>query len=120
MMTSAMSYFAFIYFIVVLYPTIPYALATTQNVDKTFHIGYISGNRNKTTGKFEVFLPGLKIRYTRILLDNRLKAFILFKVIFTKYFSILFYFFPLISAAMNLAVDRINQENYFGNGAKLR
>ena len=62
---SAMSYFAFIIFIGVLYPTIPCALAITQNVDKTFHIGYISGNRNKTTGKFEVFLPGLKIRYTR-------------------------------------------------------
>ena len=76
MMMSAMSYFAFIIFIGALYPTIPYALAITQNVDKTFHIGYISGNRNKTTGKFEVFLPGLKIRYTRNLLDNRLKAFI--------------------------------------------
>ena len=76
MMMSAMSYFAFIIFIGALYPTIPYALAITQNVDKTFHIGYISGNRNKTTGKFEVFLPGLKIRYTRNLLDNRLKAFL--------------------------------------------
>ena len=31
---------------------------------KTFHIGYISGNRNKTTGKFDYYnLPGLKIRY---------------------------------------------------------
>ena len=73
-MLSAMSYFAFIIFIGALYPTISYALAIKQNVDKTFHIGYISGNRNKTTGKFEVFLPGLKIRYTRNLLDNRLKA----------------------------------------------
>ena len=94
-MMSAMSYFAFIIFIGALYPTIPYALAITQNVDKTFHIGYISGNRNKTTGKFEVFLPGLKIRYTRNLLDNRLKAFIS-KVIFAKlhveifFYSVLF------------------------------
>ena len=92
-MMSAMSYFAFIIFIGALYPTIPYALAITQNVDKTFHIGYISGNRNKTTGKFEVFLPGLKIRYTRNLLDNRLKAI---KVIFVKlhveifFYSVLF------------------------------
>ena len=31
---------------------------------RTFHIGYISGNRNKTTGKFDYYnLPGLKIRY---------------------------------------------------------
>ena len=94
MMMSAMSYFAFIIFIGALYPTIPYALAIKQNVDKTFHIGYISGNRNKTTGKFEVFLPGLKIRYTRNLLDNRLKAII--KVIFVKlhveifFYSVLF------------------------------
>ena len=94
-MMSAMSYFAFIIFIGALYPTIPYALAITQNVDKTFHIGYISGNRNKTTGKFEVFLPGLKIRYKRNLLDNRLKAIIL-KVIFVKlhveifFYSVLF------------------------------
>ena len=30
---------------------------------KTFHIGYISGNRNKTTGKFDYYnLPGLTIR----------------------------------------------------------
>ena len=93
-MMSAMSYFAFIIFIGALYPTIPYALAIKQNVDKTFHIGYISGNRNKTTGKFEVFLPGLKIRYTRNLLDNRLKAII--KVIFVKlhveifFYSVLF------------------------------
>ena len=76
---SAMSYFVFIIFIGALYPTIPYAFAITHNVDKTFHIGYISGNRNKTTGKFEVFLPGLKIRYTRNLLDNRLKPSFFFK-----------------------------------------
>ena len=86
MMMSAMSYFAFIIFIGALYSTIPYALAITQNVDKTFHIGYISGNRNKTTGKFEVFLPGLKIRYTRNLLDNRLKAFILFAKLHVEIF----------------------------------
>ena len=98
MMMSAMSYFAFIIFIGAMYPTIPYALAIKQNVDKTFHIGYISGNRNKTTGKFEVFLPGLKIRYTRNLLDNRLKAFISIhkKVILVKlhveifFYSVLF------------------------------
>ena len=92
MMMSAMSYFAFIIFIGALYPTIPYALAITQNVDKTFHIGYISGNRNKTTGKFEVFLPGLKIRYTRNLLDNRLKAFILFAKLHVEifFYSVLF------------------------------
>ena len=89
-MMSAMSYFAFIIFIGALYPTIPYALAITQNVDKTFHIGYISGNRNKTTGKFEVFLPGLKIRYTRNLLDNRLINFI-FSVIFAKLHIELFF-----------------------------
>ena len=94
-MMSAMSYFAFIIFIGALYPTIPYALAIKQNVDKTFHIGYISGNRNKTTGKFEVFLPGLKIRYTRNLLDNRLKSFF-FILIFAKlhveifFYSVLF------------------------------
>ena len=94
-MLTAMSYFAFIIFIGALYPTIPYALAIKQNVDKTFHIGYISGNRNKTTGKFEVFLPGLKIRYTRNLLDNRLKAFF-FILIFAKlhveifFYSVLF------------------------------
>ena len=96
-MMSAMSYFAFIIFIGALYPTIPYALAITQNVDKTFHIGYISGNRNKTTGKFEVFLPGLKIRYTRNLLDNRLKAIILILIFAKLHVEIFFYSVLFIS-----------------------
>ena len=38
---------------------------------RTFHIGYISGNRNITTGKFDYYnLPGLKIRYAKKLIDN--------------------------------------------------
>ena len=37
---------------------------STTTRTRTFHIGYISGNRNKTTGKFDYYnLPGLKIRY---------------------------------------------------------
>ena len=37
---------------------------------RTFHIGYISGNRNITTGKFDYYnLPGLKIRYANKLTD---------------------------------------------------
>ena len=37
---------------------------SNTTLPRTFHIGYISGNRNRTTGKFDYYnLPGLKIRY---------------------------------------------------------
>ena len=37
---------------------------SSKDNQRVFHIGYISGNRNKTTGKFDYYnLPGIKIRY---------------------------------------------------------
>ena len=59
----SMMYFSvlFTYFVVELSCSSAYV---NKKAPKTFHIGYISGNRNKTTGKFDYYnLPGLKIRY---------------------------------------------------------
>ena len=52
---------AFLYLFIV---SLSSSVAANNAPPKTFHIGYISGNRNKTTGKFDYYnLPGLKIRY---------------------------------------------------------
>ena len=55
---------------------------SSKDNQRVFHIGYISGNRNKTTGKFDYYnLPGIKIRYeifTNFRVDSNLNTSLTF------------------------------------------